>query len=365
MSGYVKRVQADISRWREAGLIDEKTAHALRVDVAARAGSGFSVGNVFAMMAAALFGAAILIFIAANWEMIPRIVRVAMLFSVITAGYVGGAVLKLRGYTAFGDAAWVIAAASFGAAIALIGQMYHLSGDEKQAIAAWAVATALAAGALRSAPLNVGAAILAGVWMFIHVSERWSPYDLPLTYPLAVVALYALTFWTQSRLSRHVLILSALGFAFTYYWRDEMLFIPLAIIVISALLFVATRLWPATVDRFLGLGSTAPVHALLGFLTGIGIIQLQFVDEPAFLTATIAALAGIVVAILLGGRDSKAMRRLAYAAFAFQLVFIYIEMLDTMLGTAGFFLFAGITLMVLAVVITRLEKRFASAGVAS
>jgi uncharacterized membrane protein len=365
MSGYARRVKADIDRWLGAGLIDAGTARALSSDVEARAGRGFSLGAVLAMMAAALFSAAILLFIAANWEQLPRVARVAMLFSLIATGYVGGAVLRLRGHTAFGDAAWIVAAASFGAAIALIGQMYHLSGDEKQSIAVWGAATALAAAALRSGPLTVAASILAAAWMLMHVLESWNAYDLPLTFPLALVALYALSFWTQSGASRHILILSALAFTFIFYWRDETMMVPLGLMAFSALLFASARLWPTEVDRYLGLGSAARVHALLGFLTGIGIIQIDVMDQPGFLTATVAALAGIVAAILLGGRDSRVMRRLAYAAFAFQIAFIYVEMLDTMLGTAGFFLLAGLTLALLALTITRLEKSFTTSGAAS
>ncbi|TIP34654.1 MAG: DUF2157 domain-containing protein, partial [Mesorhizobium sp.] len=93
MAGYATRVRADIARWREIGLIDPVTAEALTRDVAANEGASLSFGSILAMMAALLFGAAILIFVAANWEAIPRLVRVAALFAVILAGYVGGAVL--------------------------------------------------------------------------------------------------------------------------------------------------------------------------------------------------------------------------------------------------------------------------------
>ena len=65
-------------------------------DVEANERKSLSFGSILAMMAALLFGAAILIFVAANWEAIPRLARVAALFAVILGGYVGGAVLKTR-----------------------------------------------------------------------------------------------------------------------------------------------------------------------------------------------------------------------------------------------------------------------------
>ena len=63
-------------------------------------------------MAALLFAAAVLILVAANWEAIPRLGRVGALFALIAGSYLGGAFLHLRGHAAFGDAAWLVAAAA-------------------------------------------------------------------------------------------------------------------------------------------------------------------------------------------------------------------------------------------------------------
>ena len=134
MAGYVGRVRQDIARWVESGLIDAGTAEKLTSDIEANARRSLSFGSILAMLAAVLLAAAIMIFVAANWEAIPRVARVLSLFAVIAAGYVGGAWLKLRDHPAFAEAAWVVAAAAFGGSIALIGQMYHFSGDESGAI---------------------------------------------------------------------------------------------------------------------------------------------------------------------------------------------------------------------------------------
>ena len=48
---------------------------------------------------------------------------------------------QLRGNGAAAEAAWLVAAAGFGGGIALIGQMYHLSGDELAAILTWCAGT--------------------------------------------------------------------------------------------------------------------------------------------------------------------------------------------------------------------------------
>ena len=74
--------------------------------------------------------------------------------------------LKTRDHAAIGEALWIVAAAAFGGSIALIGQMYHMTGDEASAMVTWGAGTALAAVALRSNPLTVAAVGIAEAWLF-------------------------------------------------------------------------------------------------------------------------------------------------------------------------------------------------------
>src|SRR5690606_40562963 len=83
---YSSRVRRDISRWASKGLIDERSAEALARDVEVNERRSLSFGAILATMAALLLGAAILIFVAANWEAFPRPGRVGALFSLILAG---------------------------------------------------------------------------------------------------------------------------------------------------------------------------------------------------------------------------------------------------------------------------------------
>ena len=103
MAGYGPRVRRDILRWTELGLIDKAAADALRRDIEANERKSLSFGSVLAIMAALLFGAAILLVIAANWEAFPRLLRVGALFAIILAAYVGGAFFKLRGNSAIAE----------------------------------------------------------------------------------------------------------------------------------------------------------------------------------------------------------------------------------------------------------------------
>jgi len=361
MASYLSRIKSDIARWRDAGLIDETTARTLSLDAERNSGRSVSFGTILAMMAAALFAAAVLIFIAANWQAFPRLMRIGMLFALILAGYVGGAALKLSGREAAGEGAFVVAAAGFGASIALIAQIYHMSGDEAEAVFVWGAGTALAAAILRSGALTAGAALLACAWMLMKASNGWTLAGLPLSYLGIAAVLYALSFWTRSVLARHLLLLSLYLFVFLFYWRDESsLIAPILLVAAASAAFVVGRFYPERAQRLSGLGEGLPVEALAGFLAGIGTIQIALVEKPDFVYPTVVAFAGIVAALLVAGRENSALRWFAYAAFAFNLCCLYVVMLGTMMDTAAFFLLAGLTLSVLAWLIARFERRIAA-----
>lgn len=357
MASHATRVKADIERWVSAGLIDRGTAERLAQDIAEHDRRSLSFGSILAVLAALLLGAAVLIFVAANWEAIPRITRVAMLFGTIFAGYVGGAFLKANDYAAIGEAAWLVAAAAFGGSIALIGQMYHLSGDEASAVLTWCAGTALAAVALRSNPLTVAAAGIAAAWLFLKGFEYFRADDFPHLFLAIAAVIWAISYWTLSAPARHLIILSLILYAAMLAVDTDAIGVGAVLAAISALLLAASVLAPGPTEKLVRLDGNLPVHAILGFMVGIGMIQLEWMNDPGFLPASAIALAGIAAAILLGGRESRGLRWIAYVGFAFELCLIYTVTVGSMLGTAGFFLAAAVILGLLAFAIIRVEKR--------
>ena len=361
MVGYASRVHKDIQRWLDAGLINAIVAEALRRDVEAHDRRSLSFGSILAIMAALLLGAAILVFVASNWEAIPRIARVGALFAIILTGYVGGAVLRLRGHAAIAEGVWLVAAAAFGASLALIGQMYHLSGDEYLAILTWCGGTALAAAALRSGPLTLAAVALAAAWLFASAVDWWKPADFPYGFIILAAVLWLLSHWTKSVHARHLLLLSLVLFAAHIAADNDVIVTGLVLAALSAAAFALAVSFPEPVERVMQIGGRLPFHALIGFLAALFLIQLQlsgsFGSVGGFALSAAAGLAGIVAAVVLAGRESRALRWLAYAGFAAELCVIYVEMIEDMLGTAGFFLVAGLVVGLLAVAIIRIEKR--------
>ena len=361
MASYSSRVRADAARWVAAGLIDGKTAEALLLDVEANERKALSFGSILAIMAALLLGAAILVFVASNWEAIPRIARVGSLFAIILAGYVGGAALKLTDHAAIAEGVWLVAAAAFGGSIALIGQMYHLSGDETQAVLTWCVGTAAAGVALRSGPLTVAAVVLAVCWLFLREVDFWRDTDFPYSFLAIAAVLWLISYWTDSAASRHLLVLSLIFYAalLAIETDSDVVGIGAILAVVSAALFGLAVAMPEEVDRIARLGGLLPVHGVIGFLTGMIMIHAGIADAngAGFAIAGALTLAGIVVAVILAGRESRGLRWIAYVGFAVELCLIYVVMIQDMLGTAGFFLAAGVILGLLALAIIRIERR--------
>jgi uncharacterized membrane protein len=354
-------VRADAARWAASGLIDGKTAEAIVLDVEAHDRRSLSFGSILAIMAALLLGAAILVFVASNWETIPRLARVGALFAIIFAGYVGGAVLKLSDHAAIGEAVWLVAAAAFGGSIALIGQMYHLSGDETQAVLTWCAGTALAAATLRSGPLTMAAVALAVAWLFLREFDFWRDSDFPYAFIAIAAVLWLVSYWTGSAASRHLILLSLVFYAALLAVEHDGGLIGIAAVLaaVSAALFALAVVMPVEVERIVRLGGLLPVHGLIGFLAGMIMIQLELADDydAGFAIAAAVALAGIVAAVMLAGRESRGLRWIAYVGFAVELCLVYGVMIQDMLGTAGFFLAAGVILGLLALAIIRIEKR--------
>jgi uncharacterized membrane protein len=359
LAGYLSNLRRDVDRWRASGLIDGATADALFADAEAHSRRGFSFGTILAVLAAILVGAALLLLIAANWEAFPRLARVALIFAVIFGAYTGGALLKKRGQFALAGGLWLVAAAAFGGGIALVGQMYHLSGDETDALLVWSAGTSVAAAALRSGTLTAGAVLLAGIWMTFVAVEGVPRNDVPLTYLLYAVILWCIASWTASIIGKHLVLLSLMLFAALLYvdLDPDGLWVPMLLAAISVAVFALAVTLPELANRLTGLGNGLAVQGMFGFIAGMSIVQFEHFEGRYFLLIAILVFAGIVAALLTAGRDNRALRWLAYGCFIFELGFVYSTLLGTMLGTSGFFLAAGLTLALLAWIITRVERR--------
>ncbi len=350
-------MKQDIDGWAARGLIDAATAGVLRDDVASAERRSISFGMILAVLAGLMLAAAILIFVAANWDAIPRLARVAGLFLIIFAGYVGGAFLKTSGRHEFAEAAWVAAAGAFGASIALTGQMYHLSGDEAGAILVWCLGTGLAAALLLSRPLTIGAVVLALAWLFSGSAGIGGAAPVPPGFLPLAAALWGVSLLTGSRTSRDILLLSVILYFTLLASRWEPALVGTLMALVGAALFVVVWRWPEASVRMMKVGDNLPAHCLTACLIGLGIVQVDTLDKGSFVLPAALGLAVSAAALVMAGRQSRKLRRIAYLGFALETALVYTVTVGSMLGTAGFFLSAALLLGLFAVIILRVERR--------
>ncbi|TGV77902.1 DUF2157 domain-containing protein, partial [Mesorhizobium sp. M00.F.Ca.ET.158.01.1.1] len=153
--------------------------------------------------------------------------------------------------------------------------------------------------------------------------DYYSRSGFPHAFVVMAIVLFAISFWTRSQPARHLIILSLLFYLILLAMDHATLPVAIPQVIVSALLFAGSVFAPEPVDRIVQLGGRLPLHALLGFLTGLAIIQFELADESTynsgFAIASVVALAGIVAAIVLAGRESRGLRWLAYLGFAFEL----------------------------------------------
>ena len=159
----LKRLERDVTRWREAGWVSEEGAAHIGAELAA-ARSGFGLSQVLATLGTVLIAFAAMSFVAANWADMSKLARLALLFGGLWASYGVAGVLATRGLKGFSDAAVLLATALFGASIMLIAQMYHIDGNPPDAVLTWGIGTLLAGVVLGSRPALALAMLLAGLW---------------------------------------------------------------------------------------------------------------------------------------------------------------------------------------------------------
>lgn len=359
---YRARLERDFKHWIDKGLLQDNAARAMLAEYDGRE-STFRAGRVLLILAALLLSASILLLVAANWEALPRLARVAGIVALIWGFHFAAGWLLRAGRAAFAAAALVLGAAAFGGGIALIGQMYHLSGDAADAALLWFVGASLSAFAFRSATMATATGGLAWFYFGTMLTEGafptisdWHLWSVPV---LAVIAVLLVRF-TEAGRARHLAYLLVLSWLAWLYLDSPSLAFAAGLAALGLAAFLVATL-PGSPLRQLALDAgSAPAFysfalALLGF-TG-----LQY--EAVGVTTEIATGAGTLLVALLGialaGAQNGAVRYLGYVAFAGELLYLASETLGSMLGTSGFFLISGLVVACIAWLVIRIEGHMA------
>ncbi|PYE88134.1 DUF2157 domain-containing protein [Phyllobacterium leguminum] len=352
--------RAQIARWQEKGLIDGKTAQALVSDLDDTRGRGFGLGNALAVLGALLLGAAIITLVAANWDVMPRLLRVGLIFVAIWAGYLGGAWRQAQGDRIFAPALYIFGALAFGAGIALVGQMYHLSGDTASSALIWTGAVMVSAALLRSQALAATSMCVAIFYLFSFVGDGFYPDKHYLwVAPLLATFGAGLAWCTKSRATAHLVALFLIAYFLVAYFDLDSPAVAWVAIGIGLCLFLIQNLRSGLFARFGNYGPALGSYGLAAALIALAMEQFEDIAQDANgqVMFGILILGVSIGALMLAGRRNASVRWIAYATFSLEVLYLAFVTVGTLVGTSGFFLTAGILLLLLAVFVARMERR--------
>lgn len=361
----------EIDEWVRGGLLDAEQGAALLHDHDRRH-TGLSLSSVLAVLAAVLLGAAVVALVAANWEAIARPLRVAMIFVLIIAGLSGATFAVIRNANWIAEAMLVFTLLCFGAGIALVGQMYHLSGDEAAFMLSWAVGALVVSISFSSAMAAISAGLLGLGYLFavsdgLGIFSSWHRPDLAgYVGALVAAAAVGISAWrSRSAIAGH---LGAIMLICTIVWIFEEgtdLNPSYLLAAIGALAFAAGSLVPLPPGAPIARHGTLSAYGAVLLLGGLGMVQADsdITSLPGVMAFAALVLATSVGVLMVAGGHNGLIRRFAYFSFSCETLYIVGETLGSLLGSAGFLFFGGLVLAVMAYVMMRLERRYKKEGI--
>ena len=203
---YRQRLDADLARWEADGVVAPAAVAAIRATLPPLA-PGINIAVVVAIVGGLLIAAAFLAFVAAHWTEITRLLRLVMLFAGILTAYGLGGWFARSGQPILADLCAAVGALIFGAAIALVGQMYHLGGDFAGGMLLWGIG-ALAAAALTGSRGALAVALSAAtIWSWMRIFESGEPH---FTFAAFWLVAAGLALAWNSRVAAHLVAIAVL-----------------------------------------------------------------------------------------------------------------------------------------------------------
>lgn len=385
-----------IRQWRESGLIsDEQSEAILNFEAVPKApfrlGIRFSrLIVVLSTLGAILIGSGIISFVAANWQGIPALGKLAMLIGGQTATYwVAYQLQFVRGYPRVGGAIMFAGAAWFGANVFLVAQSYHLGTENPDLLFLWFLGILPLAYIVRSkaitvmavAIFTVGVSWKAGTW--VEDSENFFPVVGTLLLIAAVIYAVGTLHLLRERMKFHAGpylvsgVLLAIGVTYILTFKEifndlggrelsDYRDVPGASYALAALvtalaavsLAVSDRLsiqsGKSLVSRFAEPGMVAFV-AIIGWL----IITVPFGSPGPYVVSTnlllIALIFGTIVLGIVNKRE--AFVNVGIVFFVIDLTTRYIELTVDMLDTSLAFIIGGLLLLGVGYGMERARRR--------
>lgn len=166
---------ADVVKLHELGLISEEQRDRIIAELKLSPNAGANrLLAIFSTLGALLIGAGVILLISANWEDIPRLVKVGGGLALMLGAWYAAWELRerRRSHPQVGEALYLVAALLWLGNIALIGQVYHLSSRPSNAILLWLAGIAGLPWFLYLRSLHIVTLVGAVAWIGTVANER-------------------------------------------------------------------------------------------------------------------------------------------------------------------------------------------------
>ncbi|MDJ0735239.1 MAG: DUF2157 domain-containing protein [Nostocaceae cyanobacterium] len=189
LDNFRRKLRQEAQIWREEGLIDTSVYQQLseryqfyNLETAAR--DRFVV--ILIALGSILLGLGIITFIAANWQAWSREVKLTLLLSLFLVTNIAGFYLQrqpipatIRGKTPgrrkqiFGHGLLLLGALILGANMALVAQMFHISGSSYELFLSWGIGVLIMAYSLGLTTLGILSFILLQIGYWWGLGDLW------------------------------------------------------------------------------------------------------------------------------------------------------------------------------------------------
>lgn len=417
---FRRQLRQESEQWWTDGLIDAELYQKLadRYQFAQLEGEASNRFIAILMgLGAVLLGLGAITFVAANWQVWSRSLKLFLLLSTFigvnaTGFYLWRKPTSQRGLQRLGHGLLLCGALLLGANLGLMSQMFHQSGDLYELLLIWGLGVTVMAYSLRLTSLGVMALILVAIGYLFSwgAAQVWTEFSstaliiqhLPLVISLVFVPL---AYWCQSRvifgLSAIALSISFVGNFKPYSTWSQGWLLAIAFVLPPALLWsFSNHLWKRRanaqpdpfqpVSRSLALWFLSIIFYLFGFhywwemqpdqtiswlqywnwqplidaaalglITAWGWFQLRFQlrsrrrQEQAIHTGIIAVLLVVTAALFFWHSQLLSVATLAFNVMLFLLAIGLIR--DGLALTQRFTFWGGMVLLVLGIISRTLE----------
>ena len=187
-------LSGEIVKWRDKGIIDTQTAQKIASLYNINLNSTHDTTNfILKLVAYQFFSLAFFTLIGANWEEIPRFGRLLIVLFVLALVNLGGFFTLKKGKENSATALFLLGNFCYGAAIALIAQIYHLGEHMADGVLLWAVGSFVLSFAVGRSILIAQSLAIALFWFVMEIE-----FGLVMHGFLIFVAISCYVLWRDS-----------------------------------------------------------------------------------------------------------------------------------------------------------------------